>query len=339
MILNQKIDTKNSLKYEKNLNVDNIIRNKGHSAFIETGAIKNEKKLISEINLNNKKRTKEKQENKIKKEETIGFHLTNQSQNIMDIIEKELEFKTLQQKGLNAIMNHQNINNYLLKLFFNNDLISPNQLFQYNNNMNYICNTFPNIFNNFGNSIYNNSFQYKINQKKNNEPGNYEITLEIPTNQPNIKKITKISINTSFINDNEIIKQNNNETTEGAINIDDIISGKEKRTVIRLIPIPNKYSSLEIIELIDKYLSIKNRKGIIKAIYTPFSLKKRKNFGFCFIMLTNPKCVIDFYNKINGVVFGKKKCNKPCKVIWADIQGNDFLEPKDPHRRPIIFKI
>jgi hypothetical protein len=235
-------------------------------------------------------------------------------------------------------MNHQNINNYLLKLFFNNDLISLNQLFQYNNNMNCICNTFPNIFNNFGNSLFNNGFQYKINQKKNNEPENYEITFKIPTNHPNIKKITKISINTSYINDNEIIKQKNNETTEGAINIDDIISGKEKRTVIRLIPIPNKYFSFDIIKLIDNYLSIKSRKGIIKAIYTPFSLKKRKNFGFCFIMLTNPKYVIDFYNKINGIVFGKKKCNKPCKVIWADIQGDEFLEPKDLHRRPIIFK-
>ena len=338
MILNQKKDTKNLLKYDKSLNINNITRNKGNSIFSETGEIKNEKKLISEINLNNKKRTKEKQENKIKKEETIGFHLTNQSQNIMDIIEKELEFKTLQQKGLYAIMNHQNINNYLLKLSINKDLISLNQLFQYNNNMNCICNTIPNIFNNFGNSLYNNSFQCKINQKKNNEPGNYEITFKIPTNNPIIKKLTKISINTRFIKDNEIIKQKDNETTEGAINIDDIISGKEKRTVIRLIPIPSKYFSFDIIELIDNYLSIKNRKKIIKAIYTPYSLKKRKNFGFCFIMMTNPKYVIDFYNKINGVVFGKKKCNKPCKVIWADIQGNDFLEPKDLHRRPIIFK-
>ena len=226
-------------------------------------------------------------------------------------------------------MNHQNVNNYLLKLSFNNDFISHTQLFKFNNNMNCNFNNFPIIFNNFGNSLFNNSFQYKINQKKINEPGNYEMS-----NYSNIKKIT---FNTSFIKDNEIIKQKN-ESTEASINIDDIISGKEKRTVIRLNRIPPKYFSFDIIKLIFKYLHIKRRKGIIKAIYTPFSQKKGKNFGFCFIMLTNPKYVIDFYNKINGIEIEKKKCNKPCKVIWADIQGDEFLEPKDLHRRPIIFK-
>ena len=57
-------------------------------------------------------------------------------------------------------------------------------------------------------------------------------------------------------------------------------------------------------------------------------------------MLVKPKYVIDFYNTFNGKCFGKKKCKKPCKVIWADKQGEEFLKVSedDPIRKPIIFK-
>ena len=338
MISSRKIDTKNSLIDGKNLNAYNVNKKEGLSVLNEPGAIKNEKKLISEINQDIMKKNEEKKENEIKKEDTFEFQLSNQFQNIIDIIKKELEFRELQQRGLFAIINHQNVNNYLLKLYFNNDLISLAQLFQFTKNMNYISINFPNIFNKIQNSLFNNSFQYEINQKKNNGPGNYETGFKIPANCPRVKEKNKVEFNTNFIG-NEIIKQKNNESTEATINIDDIISGKEKRTVIRLNPIPPKYYSFDIIKLISRYFRNESWKGIIKAIYTPFSQKKRGNFGFCFIMLANPKYVIDFYNKINGVIFRKKKCNKPCKVIWADIQGDDFLKPKDPHRRPIIFKI
>ena len=35
----------------------------------------------------------------------------------------------------------------------------------------------------------------------------------------------------------------------------------------------------------------------------------------------------------------KKNCNKIISVIWADIQGDDFLKMSDdPLKSPIIFK-
>ena len=338
MILSQNIEKKNTLKDKKNKNSYNVIRKEGYSSLKDHEVFKNKKKFISEKSLNNIEQNVENQENKVEKTSTFGSYLNNHSKIITDIMEKELEFRTLQQRALNALMNHQNINSYLLKLSIKNYLITFNQLFKFNSNMNYNFNNCPNIHKKFGNSLFNNSFQYEINQKKNNEPENYEITFKIPTNYPNIKKVKKIEINTSFIKDNGIIKQKNNDSIEEVINIDDIYSGKEKRTVVRLIPIPPKYSSFDIIKLIDHYLGNESKKGIYKAIYTPFSQKKGKNFGFCFIMLIKPKYVINFYNKINGVIFRKKKCNKPCKVIWADIQGDDFLNPKEAHRRPIIFQ-
>jgi len=57
-------------------------------------------------------------------------------------------------------------------------------------------------------------------------------------------------------------------------------------------------------------------------------------------MMAKPKYVIEFYKTFEGRSFGKKKCKKPCSVIWADIQGEAFLKnnEEDPIRKPIIFK-
>ena len=64
MILNRKIDIKNSLKEEKNLKVYNAILKNEHSVLIEPIPIKNEKQLISEINQNSKNEDKQENENK-----------------------------------------------------------------------------------------------------------------------------------------------------------------------------------------------------------------------------------------------------------------------------------
>ena len=56
-------------------------------------------------------------------------------------------------------------------------------------------------------------------------------------------------------------------------------------------------------------------------------------------MMGAPQYVIDFYTTFNGITFNKKKSRKPCTVIWADVQGDDFLKiSDDPLRSPIIFK-
>ena len=146
--------------------------------------------------------------------------------------------------------------------------------------------------------------------------------------------------------DNKKIQQENEAKKEknikNIINIEDIKTGKETRTVVRLNPIPPNYSSFDISKLIDKYLKIESGKNqrIYKALYTPLCKIIGKNLGYCFVMMAQPKYVIDFYNTFNGKIFGKKKCKKPCNVIWADKQGDDFLKTTedDPIRKPIIFK-
>ena len=112
------------------------------------------------------------------------------------------------------------------------------------------------------------------------------------------------------------------------------MSGEEKRTCVRLFPIPKKYSPFDIIRLIDKYLKTIPGKRIYDSIYVPLTKIIGKNIGYCFINLVKPKYVIEFYNIFNGIYF--KNCKKPCSVIFSDKQTFEIVN--DPMRRPIVFK-
>ena len=57
--------------------------------------------------------------------------------------------------------------------------------------------------------------------------------------------------------------------------------------------------------------------------------KYETNLGYCFVMMVKPKYVIEFYNTFNGKNFKKKNCNKIIQVIWAEQQGDDFLNKSD----------
>ena len=156
--------------------------------------------------------------------------------------------------------------------------------------------------------------------------------------------IININVNNLIINNNKEMNNNhnsNNLKVFGKVG-NDIIDGKEKRTVVRLEPIRQNYSRYDVIKLLDNYLKIESGKNqrIYNALYVPLCKVLGKNMGYCFVMMVKPKYVIDFYNVFNGKIFGKKICKKPCKVTWADIQGEEFLDPNedDPFRKPIIFK-
>ena len=290
---------------------------------------------------------------------TINNYQNIYNQSLSKIIEQKKLFQNLKELGLCYLTNTQNINNYLLKLYINNTIN--------NNNFN---NYFNNPFISFNNDIYNNYNNYynygnqnpllynyipnnnnilninDINQLKNINNEKYTITLKSKTDDPNIEKISKIQVTTSYIKDNQKIIQENEPKKEknikNLINIEDIKAGKELRTVVRLNPIPPNYSSFDVSKLLDKYLKIESGKNqrIYQALYTPLCKIIGKNLGYCFVMMAKPKYVIDFYNTFNGKIFGKKKCKKPCNVIWADKQGDDFLKnaEEDPTRKPIIFK-
>ena len=236
----------------------------------------------------------------------INMQIYNIQRNLSDILH-------LREKGLQAISNPSNINHYLIKYINNNNRVYNNFFPTYNISQ---MHTNTNLNNyNFQTSMKNNPIEKE--------------------NELQFKNTSKDKFNNSK-ESKEIKKLENN-----AINIMDIRLGKETRTVVRLSPIPPNYSSFDVSKLLDKYLDIDRGKNqrIYKALFVPLCKVIGRNLGYCFIMLVKPKYVIKFYNTFNGTIFNKKKCKKPCKVVWANLQGDDFLNMSDnPLRSPIIFK-
>ena len=230
-----------------------------------------------------------------------------------NIIEIESQFNKLKEIGLKSLSNTKNKNNYLLNSSIN--LFYNDSIKQYNKN----------------NNLYN--YNFLANNFNQNE-------LQIPKDTK--KEKNEVTSNSKNKNKNSIKETNSNvNQIKSLINIQLILKGIEKRTVVRLHPIPQYYSSFDVSKLIDQYLHIENGKNqrIYRALYVPLSKTIGKNIGFCFIMMVKPKYVIDFYTTFNGIIFNKKKSRKPCSVIWADVQGDDFLKiSDDPLRSPIIFK-
>ena len=240
--------------------------------------------------------------------------INNLNQQLILLQQQKSNYISLKNKGLFAISNSKSINHYLFKNHFIIMINPLNNLYKFRNNIDNVNNQ-----ENSHNTFKNKTIMIKEKTKKNNFSTNNKMNIPLnieQTIEPNISQ-------------------------KNIIIIEDILSGKDKRTVIRLSPIPQNYSSFDISKLIDKYLGIESNKNkrIYKALYAPLSKKIGKNIGYCFVMMVNPYKVIQFYKTFNGINFNKKRCKKNCMVIWANLQGDDFLKVSDdPLRSPIIFK-
>ena len=284
----------------------------------------NNNNLISNINLSNNNNNSN---NNIMQTNNLNLHKSNYINNF----------------GYNpniTLINTINIINYLNTKFNELKIISKelNDLKKFGLSLLFDSNNVNHYLSNF------------INININNNPNILPITNDInnniilnQNNPNNLENKGQIYIKTEYINqhpkEKKIVKIKNKIPDKNIINIDDIISKKETRTVVRLSPIPPHYSVFDISKLLDKYLKIEKNKNqrIYKALYTPLSKSIGKNLGFCLIMMVKPKYVIQFYNTFNGLKFNKKKCKKECSVVWADNQKDDIMNSDDPLKSPIIF--
>lgn len=220
----------------------------------------------------------------------------------------------------------------------------------------------PNI-NNFQKKNTSNTFYYPYNIQNGLLPlNNTLIPQSLFSNNFNLGKITptdfiiefkdkiknKLSININYERNSVELNVNNNKKKdecqinkntyikpENEIIISKILSGKEKRTFVRLSSIPKRYSPFDVIKFIDKFLRTEPGKRIYKSIYVPLSKVIGRNIGYCFIEMANPKLVIKFYNIFNGKYV--KNFKKKFWVVYSDIQNTDAYGD-DPLRRPIVFK-
>ena len=274
----------------------------------------------------------------------------------------------------NNFLNYQQLNNQLPNYDPNyvlqkqmNDLYLLNLINNINNNMNNNMS-----FNVFGQNNNNNNFKNINNfSNSNNLDINklYKLKTEIIStlindekclqNKENINNYIYNFLNFDFNNSsvdyqntinqnlnidlNDNLNQNDNNKTEinkkNLINIQDILNGVEKRTVVKLSPIPLNYSSIEASKLIDKYLKIEYSKKhrIYNGIYVPLSETINKNLEYCLVNLIKPEYVIIFYKVFNGLWINKKKIIKCCSVVFSDQQENFFGNKEDPAESPLVF--
>ena len=234
------------------------------------------------------------------------------------------------------------LENFQNKPLNNNYIMAQNSLS--NSSLNHET---PNFFFNLNNPMFKrnttNSNSYNYNQKNYEKPpffifnNNKNSKNNYKLNNKCIKKTNKNKIKREINNKNEIKKEQINPIKpENEIKIDLINLGIEKRTCVRLFPIPHKFSPFDIIRLLDKYLKTKPGKRIYSSIYVPLTKVIGKNIGFCFVNLVSPKYVVEFYEVFNGETF--RKCKKPCSVIFSDKQNVDILNKEEnPLRKPIFF--
>ena len=299
-------------------------------------------------------------ESNLVQEENSCLQNKTDNDNIIFLNPKNFFENNINNKGKNNYnKNCVNNNNFIYNDFNNfqqNSINSiPKEPFFQKNNISPYFNFQINQINSINNSPIK---EIKINN--NNLPLFYPITQYNQLNQiyfNNFAENNNNPIQTFFKSNSKIIFNNKNRKnknkkniikkidekkclktflkSENIIKIELLESGEEKRTCVRLLPIPHKYSPFDIIRLIDKYLKTIPGKRIYRSVYVPLIKVIGKNIGYCFIDLVSPKYVIEFYNVFNGLLL--KKCKKPCSVIFSDKQNSDNKN-ENPLREPIFFK-
>ena len=189
-------------------------------------------------------------------------------------------------------------------------------------------------------------------------------TFQNTINFPSVKtfpKSTKNSNNSlnkfskSGVINNNLIKNNNinfqtmeikenKDNSKYSIKIEDIINGKDKRTSVRIMNIPIKYTVDDLIKKIDLTMGFNNETFFrnYDLFYLPMSKNNPKNLGYAFINFIHPLCIIDFYNKIKGLKL--KNEHKECQISYAKFQGKEeliehLLETSGDEKKISLFEV
>ena len=156
-------------------------------------------------------------------------------------------------------------------------------------------------------------------------------------------------INNNLIKNNNINFQNmeikeNKDNSKYSIKIEDIINGKDKRTSVRIMNIPIKYTVDDLIKKIDLTMGFNDETFFrnYDLFYLPMSKNNPKNLGYAFINFIHPLCIIDFYNKIKGLKL--KNEHKECQISYAKFQGKEeliehLLETSGDEKKISLFEV
>ena len=115
------------------------------------------------------------------------------------------------------------------------------------------------------------------------------------------------------------------------LNINNIISMKDKRSTLMIKNIPNKFNQEYILNIINQ-----NFKGTFDIFVLPTDINKYKNFGYAFINFTSSYYIPYFYFMFNGKMWFGTNSQKICKLAYSKVQGTGALLEHYPSK--IVFR-
>ena len=136
-------------------------------------------------------------------------------------------------------------------------------------------------------------------------------------------------------NKNEVIEtkqieEKKEEELNLTLEINFIISQKDKRSTLMIKNIPNKFNQEYIINIINQ-----NFKGTFDVFVLPTDINKFKNFGYAFINFTSSYYIPYFYFMFNGKMWFGTNSKKVCELAYSKVQGKEALLEHYPSK--IVF--
>ena len=123
---------------------------------------------------------------------------------------------------------------------------------------------------------------------------------------------------------------NNEEEMNLTLEINNILSQKDKRTTLMIKNIPNKFNQEYILNIINQ-----NFKGTFDVFVLPTDINKFKNFGYAFINFTSSYYIPYFYFMFNGNMWFGTNSQKICELAYSKVQGKVALLEHYPSK--IVF--
>lgn len=139
---------------------------------------------------------------------------------------------------------------------------------------------------------------------------------------------------------------NNNGEEENnnlSLSIDDVRSGRDRRTSLMVRNIPNKYTQRM---LLAEFADAGHGPTRMDFFYLPIDFKNKCNRGYAFVNFVDPADIVPFVEEYGGRGWRRFNSDKVCDVTYARIQGkaamlrrfeNSALMEKDDEYRPKVF--
>lgn len=132
-------------------------------------------------------------------------------------------------------------------------------------------------------------------------------------------------------------------TTNLSLSIDNVRTGKDRRSSLMVRNIPNKYTQQM---LLSEFAAAGHSPNKMDFFYLPIDFKNKCNRGYAFVNFVNYKDIIPFVEDYNHRGWKRFNSDKICDITYARIQGkaamlkrfeNSALMAKDDEYRPKVF--